>query len=230
MEEILKSLFLWLVVITCITLPTTITAEPRISYRIVNVSPDDPTGLNVRDNVIEASSLKDTTIVGQLVWNAKGIISSGLEVEIAGSIWREVRLGETSGWVNAKFLEEEVGSNLPKVTPDMLKCSGTEPFWGLNMSIKPASYTGANWIDDQWVEDIKLKKLASHPVVEMGPESWVVTLKRRSSEHYIRMMISRASPMCNDSMSNLLYPYETILLKGKVPRPVYGCCQININR
>jgi len=201
-----------------------------VSYRIINVSQSDPSGLNVRDNVIEASSLKDTTIVGQLSWNAKGIISSGLEVEIAGSIWREIRLGEISGWVNTKFLKEETGKNLPEVTPDMLKCSGTEPFWGLDMSAKPASYTGANWIDDQWVEGIKLKNLANHPVVEMGPESWVVTLKHPSAEQYIRMMVSRASPMCNDSMSNLLYPYQTILLRGKVPRPVYGCCQINIDR
>ncbi len=205
-------------------------AEPRVSYRIVNVSPGDPNGLNVRSNVIEASSLKDTTIVGSLAWNATGIISSGLEVEIAGSLFREIRLGETTGWVNARFLAEEADNNLPKITPKKLNCSGTEPFWGLDLEATPASYTGANWINDQWVEDVKLENLASHPIVEMGSESWAVTLKRPSSEHYLRMIISKASPMCTDSMSNVLYPYETVLLKGKVPRPIYGCCQITMGR
>ena len=60
------------------------------TYRVIGVSASDPEGLNVRGSIIEAQSVGDTNVVGHLEWNQKGIISSGLVVEIGGSIWREI--------------------------------------------------------------------------------------------------------------------------------------------
>ncbi len=205
-------------------------AEPRFTYRVINVAADDPDGLNVRDSVIEAQSVADTAIVGSLAWNARGIRTSGREVEIAGSPWLEIKLGSVEGWVNAKYLARESGFDLPEIAPDKLICSGTEPFWGLKLSVKPAIYLGADWPNDEWVEDVQLDMLASDEIVEQREGHWAVTLKRQSKNQYLRAVISKARPLCDDGMSNLLYPYEIVVLKGRVPRPVYGCCYIDINK
>jgi len=200
------------------------------TYHVIGVSPSDPSGLNVRDNVIEAQSLRDTRIVGSLAWNAKGIISSGVIVEIGRSTWRQIRHGDIVGWVNEKFLALDPVSDLVEVTPDKLKCSGTEPFWSLNLAGNFAIYNGTDLESGDWLENEKLEKLATYPIVQSGPENWSTTLKFNTDGKNITAIISRAVPMCNDAMSNLLFPYQVIMLKGRVPRPVYGCCQINIQR
>jgi len=200
------------------------------TYRVVGVSSSDPAGLNVRENVIEAQSIGETNVVGHLQWNKKGITSSGLVVEIGNSIWRQIRSGDLTGWVNEKYLDEEIVPNLKEPTPDKMKCSGTEPFWSLNLSKSNASFSGSDLENGDWLEDVKLDTLATRPIVEMGTGNWLVTLKPKAAGSYIRTIIQKASPLCTDGMSNVLFPYEIIVLKGKVPRPVYGCCQIDIDR
>jgi len=200
------------------------------TYRVTGVSSSDPSGLNVRDNLIEAQSLSETNVVGHLVWNAKGIISSGLVVEVGSSIFRQIRKGDLTGWVNEKYLVDDTKTELPEIKPEKLKCSGTEPFWALNFSKKAPNFSGTDLENGDWIEDAKLETMATHSIVELGPENWAVTMKYQSKNAYLRTVISKASPMCTDSMSNVLYPYQIIVLKGDVPRPVYGCCQIDIER
>lgn len=200
------------------------------TYRVTGVSSSDPSGLNVRDNLIEAQSLSETNVVGHLAWNAKGIISSGLVVEIGSSVFTQIWKGDLTGWVNEKYLANDTKAELPEIKPEKLKCSGTEPFWGLNFSKKAPSFSGTDLESGDFVEDAKLDTLATHSIVELGPENWSVTMKHQSKSTYLRTIISRASPMCSDSMSNVLYPYQIIVLQGDVPRPVYGCCQIDIER
>ena len=226
--------FLKLIVIPALLLISTINlanANERLqTYRVVGVSHSDPSGLNVRDNVIEAQSLGETNVVGNLAWNQKGILSSGLVVEIGNSVWREIRAGNVRGWVNEKYLAKETGPHNPELTPDRLKCSGTEPFWSINYSKKGPLYNGTELENGDWLENAKLETMAVHPIVEMGAGAWSVTLKSKSDGSYLQTIISKASPMCDDGMSNLLYPYQVIVLKGQVPRPIYGCCKINIER
>lgn len=200
------------------------------TYRVIGVSSSDPSGLNVRGNIIEAQSIGETNVVGHLAWNQRRIRSSGLVVEIGRSVWRQIRSGGVTGWVNEKFLELDNPPNFYEPTPDKLKCSGTEPFWFLNLSKTSASFSGSDLENGDWMEETKLDSLATHPIVEMGAGSWLVTLKPKVAGSYIRTIISKASPMCNDSMSNVLYPYQIIVLKGQVPRPVYGCCQFDIGQ
>lgn len=200
------------------------------TYKVTDVSSSDPSGLNVRDNLVEALSLNETSIVGHLAWNAKGIVSSGLVVEIGSSVFRQIRKGDLTGWVNEKYLADETKAELPEIKPETLKCSGTEPFWSLNLSTKAPRFSGTDLENGEWVENARLDTMATHSIVELGPENWSVTMKYQSKNTYFRTMISKASPMCSDSMSNVLYPYQIIVLKGDVPRPVYGCCQIDIDR
>ncbi len=200
------------------------------TYKVTGVSSSDPSGLNVRDNLIEAQSLGETNVVGHLEWNAKGIISSGLVVEIDSSIFTQIRKGDLTGWVNEKFLIDDTKAELPEIKPEKLKCSGTEPFWSINLSRNTPRFSGTDLENGDWIEDAKLETKATHSIVELGPENWVITLKYQSKNAYLRTVISKASPMCTDSMSNVLYPYQIIVLKGDVPRPAYGCCQIDIDR
>lgn len=200
------------------------------TYRVTGVSSSDPSGLNVRDNLIEAQSLGDTNVVGHLRWNAKGIISSGLVVEIGSSVFTQIRKGGLIGWVNEKYLADDTKAELSEIKPEKLKCSGTEPSWSLNFSSKAPGFSGTDLENGDFVEGANLDTMASNSIVELGPENWSVTMKYQSKNTYLRTVISRASPMCTDSMSNVLFPYQIIVLQGDVPRPVYGCCKIDIDR
>ncbi len=198
------------------------------TYRVVNVQADDPIGLNVRDNVIEATSLSDTIVVGQIAWNARNILSSGKVVEFSGSSWRHIRFGEISGWVNERYLAEDVRRQDPSKLPEKLHCVGTEPFWSLKLGSDNSSYTGADWSDGGWVDDVKLDLLAREGILGRGDGTWAITVKQKGADNYIRALIEVANPMCDDGMSNLLFPYNMILLKGSVPHAVQGCCSIDI--
>lgn len=200
------------------------------TYKVVGVSSSDPDGLNIRDNVIEAQSVRQTNIVGSLAWNATGIVSSGMLVEIGNSTWRQIRNGDIVGWVNEKFLAAEHRANPVEITPDKLVCSGTEPFWSLDLSKSPSVFSGTDMESGDWKENEKLDVVATHSIVPIGQENWSVTLKSRARDSYLTTILSKASPMCSDGMSNLLYPYQVIMLRGQVPRPVYGCCKISLDR
>jgi len=205
--------------------------DPNTTFRVVNVSASDTSGLNVRNFPVEASNLSSTKIVGHLSWQASGIITSGMVVRFPnGAIWRHIRLGNVIGWVNGKYLEAEASSQTSGQLPDKLLCGGTEPFWGLRISKTSSTYDGVGLNNDEWVEGEKLEFLASNQLAGRPTKTWAVTLKRKSVSQYITSLISRTEKYCSDGMSDRDYPYQAIVLPGNVPVPMQGCCQRDISR
>ncbi len=205
--------------------------DPNTTFRVVNVSVSDTSGLNVRDFPVEASNLGNAKVVGHLSWQASGIITSGMVVRFPnGALWRHIRFGDIIGWVNGKFLEAEPFTRTGEQLPEKLFCGGTEPFWGLRVSKTSSTYDGAGLKNDKWVEDEKLDFLASNQIAGRPTKTWSVTLKQKSASQYITTLISRTGEYCSDGMSDRDYPYQAIVLPGNVPVPMQGCCQRDIGR
>ncbi len=205
--------------------------NPNTTFRVVNVSASDVSGLNVRDFPAEASNLSNTRVVGHLSWQASGIITSGMVVRFpSGALWRHIRLGEIIGWVNARYLEAEASDQTDEQLPDKLLCGGTEPFWGLRISKSASTYDGVGLNNDAWVENEKLDFMASNQIAGRPTKTWAVTLKQKSASQYITSLISRSGEYCSDGMSDRDYPYQAIVLPGNIPVPMQGCCQRDISR
>ncbi|MCC5999604.1 MAG: SH3 domain-containing protein [Pararhodobacter sp.] len=92
---------------------TTVKAS-EVTYRVVNVAADDV--LNVRDRV----GVPGSRIVGILPPGTGGIVWTGPQGRSGdGGLWYHIshpRIPGTGGWVNARFLREEVAS-APVIAP-----------------------------------------------------------------------------------------------------------------
>jgi len=202
--------------------------DPGTTYRVVNVSENDPLGLNVRQIIGDVHDLSEAKIVENLKWNARGIISTGLEYQFAGALWRQIMVGDTSGWVNVKYLAVDgSGANSGRL-PDKIRCEGTEPFWGLTINKINSLYQGNDWSGDKWLGGEKMELLVSHRLANRNTNTWAVTLKRSSAPQYIRTLISLAPQSCSDGMSKFSYPYHAVFLQGKTPVPQQGCCHVDV--
>lgn len=119
--------------------------DPRYEYRVDSVPEDDE--LNVR-----AQPGTRADIVDELAPDTTGVVVTGVRRPHAGGTWWEIvrREGETA-WVNARFLARAEGPALQ--VP--LRCSGTEPFWSLEIEDDEATFSrmggeGEAWTAAEW--------------------------------------------------------------------------------
>jgi len=204
--------------------------DPNTTFRVVNVSANDPAGLNVRDYPAQGADLSNTKIVGHLSWQATGIITSGQVLRFANTTWRHIRLGNVVGWVNEKYLQAQTSPQNSNQLPEKIVCSGTEPFWTLRISKSSSIYDGTIASTGEWLEGEKLDFIANNKIANRSTATWAVTVRRKSAPDYMTALISKTDNYCSDGMSDRDYPYQAILLSGNVPVPMQGCCQRDIGR
>jgi len=117
--------FIYLLVFVMGLLTTSAIAQ---TYQVIGVGRND--SLNVREGIDRALTASQAKVVGSIPYNSKNITTTGIVARLDdGSRWREIVYKDLKGWVNVKFLEEVGGEGLP----DDLNCSGTEPFWELEI-------------------------------------------------------------------------------------------------
>lgn len=88
------------------TAAATSAAQPESAaagYTVVNVAADDV--LNVREGAGVSHE-----IVGTIPPGGQQVQVTGTAVEVAGSAWAPVQYGSVSGWVNAAYLAQQVGT------------------------------------------------------------------------------------------------------------------------
>jgi len=143
--------------------------------------------------------------VGQLPPNATGV--AVVAVDTKGVDWVKVQKGNQSGWVNAKFLQYETTS------PVKMTCSGTEPFWGMNVGYGFAVFEF----------DGKKTKLALDEPETPGarPNIWLSTVHGKPGQFLLATRPDREK--CSDGMSDNVYPYTMLVRAGGVF--MEGCCK-----
>ena len=96
--------------------------EP-LSYSTYGVGPNDTLALRANPS---ATAQK----LGDIPHDASDLHASG-NTTAAGD-WAEIEYHGRRGWVNSRYLA--FGASSGKQLPALLNCSGTEPFWAINLA------------------------------------------------------------------------------------------------
>lgn len=186
-------------------------------YRVVGVAAGDV--LNIRADPSASSG-----IVGALAPGARPV--EVLEVAPSGDgAWGRVLVEDANGWVSMRFLESfEPGGLLATEVPDGLRCSGTEPFWGLDLGDGQAHFSATD-IDEQ-----SLPLTTGTPAVGRNHR---FTFIAGSGPRRLTVVLGR-NEACSDGMSDRDFGWRIDLVTegiGKSPVAAYeGCCTVPVAR
>jgi len=127
----------------------------------------------------------------------------------AGGGLIEVEANGATGWVNARYLGF---ATYYEPLPIRMMCSGTEPFWGMELSYTRADVTYAFRDEDFSTEfsapDSPLNRITI----------WVRTRVEDESDFLVL-----EAGTCSDGMSEIAYPYSLLAkLDGNL---LGGCCR-----
>ncbi|MEJ6396541.1 hypothetical protein [Yoonia sp. 208BN28-4] len=131
--------------------------------------------------------------------------------------WGMVGIGERNGWVSMRYLERS-NHNEPHRFPRPISCSGTEPFWNLNVTMRGDEYSemGMDRRDLNMISDSGAPN-GGIAVFEEGP-----TLNRT-------LIVQRG--YCGDGMSDREFGWKATLFT-EAPDGNYaqsGCCTLDAN-
>ena len=184
------------------------------TFDIVGVDSSDT--LNMRADIDRVDRFSDGRVVGEIPANATNLRSTGLWVLLNGTKWREVTYGGTTGWVSSKFLRQAGGLDMPET----LRCSGTEPFWGLRIRGDKGDLNDPELPQPQNLTLIGKRKGLNRTNV------WAYYLATEDKTSVLTGLVVYTD-QCSDGMSDLNYGYE-IYLMGFRPGegPAQGCCTV----
>ncbi|MFM8376240.1 MAG: COG3650 family protein [Phenylobacterium sp.] len=185
--------------------PAGLTPDPALRYAVSGAGP----------LALRAGPDPGAEAATSLPAGARDLVLTGRRAEgPGGDLWEILPPGDADrpAWAPA----ERLAPGSPDAAPFPLQCSGTEPFWGLRLSGGQArmSRPGAR---DQLLAAGPRRAAAGDPRVYVqklsGPgrtPGQVVVLRRAAG--------------CSDGMSDLSYPYETVVTtpSGEV---LSGCCR-----
>lgn len=171
-------------------------ASPTVN--VVGVNSNDTLNLRAAPDAKSAKT-------GTLKHDETGI--TVIAVDTKGADWVKVQKGNVSGWVNAKFLQYDVGA------PVRMTCSGTEPFWGMTVGYGFAIFEF----------DGKKTKLALDAPETPGarPNIWLSPVHAKPGQFILGTRPD--GQKCSDGMSDNVYPYTMLVRAGDFF--MEGCCK-----
>ncbi|RKQ95568.1 SH3 domain-containing protein [Maricaulis maris] len=181
-------------------------AQPQL-YRVVNVDQTDT--LNVRATANPTAAIVDT-----LSPNA-----SRVEVLEERHGWGRVIAGEGEGWINLAYLLRMERPAIGEFdAPGGLQCSGTEPFWGLQLH----ESGDATYYDGESLGAELALNVVDARTARARPDPHVYYLSGAAEGVAVI-----ASGQCSDGMSDRRYGWQASVdmrSPDGVSRLVQGCC------
>jgi len=184
-------------------------------FDVVNVAPSDQ--LNIRSQP-DARSAK----LGAFAHDRKGIEVIRLSDD---GKWGEVIWNGQNGWISMRFVRPAPDGGLGTIPP-RLSCSGTEPFWSLDLSPWSARFenmenermnAGAASYDVAWSAKSMNNAQGSYAFwLDNGNNRKIAVLTRQ---------------LCSDGMSDITYGWTVYLTDPFATRNeqkalLTGCCRI----
>jgi uncharacterized membrane protein len=187
----------------------TLTAKAEAFYEVTNVAADDY--LNVRSEAGVQS-----LVVTRIPYDAKAVVLTGQKVKQGNSTWVKIVWQGKEGWVNQSYLRPvalSAESSNASSAGVKLRCGGTEPFWGIDVTSAQAKYKPM----DGAAMDL--------PITFRGASAnnpTIAVIKAEAGDKSLGLFLQKVSA-CSDGMSDINYPYTiTALINGNT---VYsGCC------
>lgn len=174
-----------------------------LSYSVLGVDANDTLALRAGPSA-SAQKLADIPA------DAEGLRTTGRTT--ASGDWIELRYEGQRGWVSARYLAFGPAGGIQ--LPALLRCSGTEPFWSVDVSPQRTK-AELNFLDRKYMLPITRAASAMN-----RNEIWIV--KAASGKTQLSLIVRQES--CSDGMSDRDYPYSAIAL---VPGSdiIAGCCE-----
>lgn len=167
---------------------------------VMNVAEGDVLNMRAEPNA-------NAAIVGMLAPNAGGIHATGEESPSLD--WIEVEANGATGWVNDRYLGF---ATYYEPLPIRMVCSGTEPFWGMELSYTRADVTYA-FRDEDFSTEFSAPD---------SPLNRITIWVRTRVEDETDFLVLEAGT-CSDGMSEIAYPYSLLAkLDGNL---LGGCCR-----
>ncbi len=149
--------------------------------------------------------------------DATGVQAVGPPRIVGSAEWRQIRIGNQTGWVNARFLTPQLG--LPGLEPTFfrvpLSCSGTEPFWGFQLTGK----TGVLDSLSHGKATLQFDTVRSPGGI---PIIWSLRGRQEPTNSSVIAVLEETNA-CSDGMSDLTYQYSIRLDVADGPF-FAGCC------
>jgi uncharacterized membrane protein len=166
------------------------------------------------------------SVVVKIPADSDGIVATGEEKKVGSTTWAKVYWNGKGGWVSKSYLRPDKVTNSSPAsgsgtkppaanTGVVMKCSGTEPFWGIDIT---ESKLNINMPDGpQYNVPVTFRQTsANNRTIAViaganGPNNTQVFLQKVAS--------------CSDGMSDNSYPYSaTAVLNNK--QVISGCCKV----
>ncbi|MDQ5767619.1 SH3 domain-containing protein [Thiothrix subterranea] len=196
--------------------------------------------LNMRANAGTGSS-----VVGRIPHNGQGIVTTGEEKKVGSTVWAKIYWNGVGGWVSKRYLlPEDQAANAPpaptpapaappavvvppikvpsNVTPppakaasNSLVCSGTEPFWSIEIT---DANLNVNMMDGpRYSVPVTFRQTSAN-------NATIAVIAGVAGANNTQAFMQKVSS-CSDGMSDTNYPYSvTAVLNNQ--RVVSGCCQV----
>ena len=167
---------------------------------VSGVDQDDVLSLRAEPNA-------NARLVGTLSSNASNI---RVTAQATGTLdWIHIEANGVEGWVNASYLSY---ANAYEPLPIRLHRSGTEPFWGLELSYSRADVSFA----------FNGQDFRAGFAAPISPPNQTNLWLRTRFELEAEFLVLRAQS-CSDGMSDMTYPYSLVAkLEGNL---LAGCCR-----
>ncbi|MDF1856672.1 SH3 domain-containing protein [Pseudooceanicola sp.] len=133
--------------------------------------------------------------------------------------WGRVNINGVSGWASLRYLRRHPDAGISRV-PDIARCGGTEPFWGLRRSGTGYVFDAPEIDETRFTRDWRGTALGRSDRFAMTLHS------QRASIGEGVAVIARAS--CSDGMSGYLFGLTIdLFLNGTSGETLYsGCCSL----
>ena len=186
----------------CVATTACNAADEPVSYSVYGVPANDTLALHATPN---AASQK----LADVPHDATDLHMTG-NTTTSGD-WAEIQYQGRLGWVNARYLAFGPAGSVQ--LPALLQCSGTEPFWSINLT-PGRTKADLNFLDRKYSHRITRAASAMN-----HNDIWIV--KSRDNRTEISLIVRKES--CSDGMSDRNYPYSAVAL---VPGSdiIAGCC------
>lgn len=194
--------------------------------------------LNMRANAGVSNS-----VVGRIPHNGQGIVTTGEEKKVGSTVWAKIYWNGVGGWVSKRYLLPEdqaasappapapvtppavvvppvkVPSTItpppPKAAANVLVCSGTEPFWSIEVTDTNLS---VNMMDGpRYSVPVTFRQTSAN-------NATIAVIAGVAGTNNTQAFMQKVSS-CSDGMSNTNYPYSiTAVLNNQ--QVVSGCCRV----
>ena len=220
-----KSLFIAASTLAMLLTCTSVAAADMQVYAITGV--ETSAFVNLRSGPSTAKS-----VITKIPSNGDGIVATGEEKKVAGQLWAKVYWQGKGGWISKRYLRKDTAAIVTKPKPTatntkpapapakqvVMKCTGTEPFWGIDIT---ESKLNVNMADGpQYQVPVLFRQTSAN-----NRKIAVIAGANGPNNTYVFLQKVEDANACSDGMSDTKYPYTaTATLNNQ--KVVSGCCRV----